>query len=91
MSESIRAGQFVHISRGPGDYPDKLGGGTREEKDEARGRVPSAGVVVFVSRLAPWATVLLYDMRGPVPRPMYRESFGLGQLNAARPPRGVTP
>lgn len=83
MSKKIKAGQFVHISREPGDYPDKLGGGTREEKAEARGRVPSAGVVVFVSRLAPWATVLLYDAQN---RPMYRESFGLRQLRA-----GVTP
>ena len=83
MSKQIKAGQFVHISRGPGDYPDKLGGGTREEKDEARGRVPSAGVVVFVSRLAPWATVLLYDAQN---RPMYRESFGLRQLRTEATP-----
>ena len=83
MSKQIKAGQFVHISRGPGDYPDKLGGGTLEEKAEARGRVPSAGVVVFVSRLAPWATVLLYDTQN---RPMYRESFALGQLRTEATP-----
>lgn len=83
MSESIRAGQFVRVTRNPSDYPRLIGGKNMEERDEARKRIPSAGEVVFVSRLAPWATVLLYDMRGPVPRPMYRESFGLGQLNAA--------
>ena len=83
MSESIRAGQFVHIVRSSGEYPRYLGGKTLEERDEAQRRVPSAGVVVFVSRLAPWATVLLYDAQN---RPMYRESFGLRQLRAGVEP-----
>lgn len=83
MSEHIRAGQFVHIAREPGDYPDRLGGGTLEEKAEAQRRVPAQGVVVFVSRRAPWATVLLYDTQN---RPMYRESFALGQLRTEATP-----
>lgn len=72
-------GQFVHIVRSPGEYPRYLGGKTLEERDEAQRRVPAQGVVVFVSRRAPWATVLLCDAQN---RPMYRESFALGQLRA---------
>lgn len=83
MSESIRAGQFVHIVRSSGEYPRYLGGKTLEERDEAQRRVPAQGVVVFVSRRAPWATVLLYDTQN---RPMYRESFALGQLRTEATP-----
>lgn len=91
MSKKIRIGQYVHVSRAASDYPPLQAGKTKAERDISRQRVPSSGVVIFVGQLAPWATVLLYDVRGPVPRAMYCESFGLDQLNATRPPRGVTP
>lgn len=91
MHDQIRAGQFVRIARGPDDYPRCLGGKTLEERDEAQRRVPAQGVVVFVSRRAPWATVLLYGTRGGAPRPLYRESFRLAQLRAAEPGPGPAP